>query len=55
MQHRPTARTLAIAILLVLVSLETGAQEKLDFQMLDRIRNEGLVNSKITEIGRAHV
>ena len=50
MQHRPTARTLAIAILLVLVSLETGAQEKLDLQMVDRIRNEGLNNSKIADL-----
>ncbi len=50
MKHRPTARTLAIAILLVLFSLETGAQEKLDLQMVDRIRNEGLNNSKIADL-----
>ncbi len=49
MKKRLTIRGLAIILLLVLFSLETAAQEKLDYQMLDRIRNEGLVNSKITD------
>jgi hypothetical protein len=49
MTKRLTIRSIAVLLLLVLVSLETGAQEKLDLQMLDRIRNEGLVNSKISD------
>ena len=39
-----------IALLVVFVSLETVAQEKLDLQMVDRIRAEGLSNSKITDL-----
>ncbi|OGD22501.1 MAG: hypothetical protein A2W03_08040 [Candidatus Aminicenantes bacterium RBG_16_63_16] len=50
MTKRLTIRSIAVLLLLVLVSLATGAQEKLDLQMLDRIRNEGLVNSKITDL-----
>jgi hypothetical protein len=47
-----TARPLAIVLLAVLFSLTLGAfaQEKLDLQMLDRIRQEGLQNSKITDL-----
>jgi len=43
-------RPLAIAFLVVLFSLGAFAQEKLDLQMLDRIRAEGLSNSKITDL-----
>ena len=50
MTKRLTARTLAVALLVVLFSLPALAQEKLDLQMLDRIRSEGLVNSKITDL-----
>jgi hypothetical protein len=50
MTKRLTVRTLAVVLLLVLFSLETGAQEKVDLQMVDRIRNEGLTNSKITDL-----
>ena len=50
MNKRLTIRSIAVLLLLVLVSLETGAQEKLDLQMLDRIRAEGLNNSKITDL-----
>ncbi len=49
MKRHLTIRSLAVALLLVLFSLEAGAQEKLDLQMLDRIRNEGLANSKIQD------
>ncbi|RPI97541.1 MAG: M20/M25/M40 family metallo-hydrolase, partial [Candidatus Aminicenantes bacterium] len=49
MRKHLTVRSLAIALLVVLFSLGAFAQEKLDLQMLDRIRAEGLVNSKITD------
>jgi hypothetical protein len=44
-----TVRWLVIVFLLALLSFQAGAQEKLDLQMLDRIRNEGLMNSKIPD------
>jgi carboxypeptidase Q len=44
------ARVLILILLLGLVPLQAGAQEKLDLQMLDRIRTEGLMNSKITDL-----
>src|SRR5512137_3117893 len=50
MKRNLTIRSLAVALLLVLFSLEAGAQEKLDLQMADRIRTEGLQNSKITDL-----
>ncbi len=50
MKKHPFIRTVAVALLLALFSIQTGAQEKLDLQMVDRIRNEGLNNSKITEL-----
>jgi hypothetical protein len=50
MTKRLTARSFAIALLVVLFSLGVFAQEKLDFQMLDRIRAEGLSNSKISDL-----
>jgi len=49
MKKRLTIRSLAVALLVVLFSLGAFAQEKLDLQMLDRIRGEGLVNSKISD------
>ncbi|MGB8959531.1 MAG: M20/M25/M40 family metallo-hydrolase [Candidatus Aminicenantales bacterium] len=49
MTKRLPVRTLAAALLVVLLSLPALAQEKLDLQTLDRIRAEGLVNSKITD------
>ena len=49
MKRHLTARSLMIALLIVLFTAGAFAQEKLDLQMLDRIRNEGLVNSKITD------
>jgi hypothetical protein len=50
MKKHVTLRWLAIVLLIALFSLEAGAQEKLDFQMADRIRREGLENSKITDL-----
>ncbi|MCU0244627.1 MAG: peptidase M28, partial [Acidobacteria bacterium] len=47
--RRPLVRTLVLALLLVFAALEGSAQEKLDLQMLDRIRAEGLQNSKIVD------
>jgi len=49
MKKNLMVRSLVIALLLIFVALETGAQEKLDLQMVDRIRTEGLTNSKITD------
>jgi hypothetical protein len=49
MKKHLTVRWLALLFLAGLLSLQAFAQEKLDLQMLDRIRNEGLVNSKITD------
>jgi carboxypeptidase Q len=42
-------RSFAVLLLAALFSLQAFAQEKLDLQMLDRIRAEGLANSKITD------
>jgi carboxypeptidase Q len=50
MKRHPMARSFFVALLLVLLSLGAFAQEKLDLQMLDRIRTEGLNNSKIMEL-----
>ena len=49
MRTRPVFRALVLALLVALFSLGALAQEKLDLQMLDRIRAEGLNNSKITD------
>lgn len=49
MKKHLTVRWLALLFLAGLLSLQALAQEKLDLQMLDRIRSEGLVNSKITD------
>jgi carboxypeptidase Q len=42
--------TLAVVLLALMLPLAASAQEKLDLQMLDRIRTEGLQNSKITDL-----
>ncbi|HOW85694.1 MAG TPA: M20/M25/M40 family metallo-hydrolase [Candidatus Aminicenantes bacterium] len=47
MKRHPIVRSLVLALLAVLLSMGAFAQEKLDLQMLDRIRAEGLNNSKI--------
>jgi carboxypeptidase Q len=44
-----TRSTLALVLLAMLLSLTAMAQEKLDLQMADRIRTEGLQNSKIAD------
>ena len=49
MKQHLSGRSFAIVILLVLFAVQIGAQEKLDLQMVQRIRDEGLVNSKITD------
>jgi hypothetical protein len=49
MKKSLTRSTFAIVILALLLSLTAVAQEKLDLQMADRIRTEGLQNSKITD------
>ncbi|MGZ5439530.1 MAG: M28 family peptidase, partial [Candidatus Aminicenantales bacterium] len=49
MERRRFVRSIALVFLAALLSLQAVAQEKLDLQMLDRIRTEGLSNSKITD------
>jgi carboxypeptidase Q len=49
MKKHLSRRSFAIAILLVLFAVQIGAQETLDLQMVQRIRKEGLENSKITD------
>ena len=44
------ARALILVLLLGLVPLQAGAQEKLDLQMVQRIRREGLENSQIADL-----
>ena len=50
MKKHLSGRSFAVVILLVLFAVQIGAQEKLDLQMVQRIRNEGLENSKITDL-----
>jgi hypothetical protein len=50
MRRHPFLRPLAIALLALCVSIGVLAQEKLDLQMLGRIRAEGLSNSKIGDL-----
>jgi len=50
MKKQFSARSLAIVILLVLFAIPIGAQEKIDLQMVQRIRKGGLENSKITDL-----
>jgi carboxypeptidase Q len=49
MKRSTIIRSFVIVVLLLFLSLQAGAQEKLDLQMLDRIRAEGLMNSKISD------
>jgi carboxypeptidase Q len=49
MKKHLTGRSLALIILIVLFAVQIGAQEKLDLQMVQRIRKEGLENSKIMD------
>ena len=49
MKRHLSGRSLALIILLVLFAVQIGAQEKLDLQMVQRIRTEGLENSKIMD------
>jgi len=50
MKKHLSGRSFAIVILLVLFAVQIGAQEKLDLQMVQRIRKEGLENSRITDL-----
>lgn len=49
MKKHLSGRSFVLIILLVLFAVQIGAQEKLDLQMVQRIRKEGLENSKITD------
>lgn len=50
MKKHLSGRSFAVVILLVLFAVQIGAQEKLDLQMVQRIRKEGLENSRITDL-----
>ena len=43
-------RMAAVAALALLLAVQALAQEKIDLQILQRIRREGLENSKITDL-----
>jgi hypothetical protein len=43
-------RAAAVAVLALLLAVQIAAQEKLDLQMVQRIRKEGLENSKVTDL-----
>jgi len=42
-------RSFAITMLILLFAAQTGAQEKIDLQVVQRLRKEGLENSKVME------
>ena len=50
MIKRQPGRSFVLVILLVLFAVQIGAQEKLDLQMVQRIRREGLENSQIADL-----
>jgi carboxypeptidase Q len=50
MKKHLSGRSFAVVILLVLFTVQIGAQEKLDLPMVQRIRKEGLENSRITDL-----
>jgi carboxypeptidase Q len=50
MKKHLSGRSFAVVILLVLFAVQIGAQEKLDLSMVQRIRKEGLENSRITDL-----
>jgi len=50
MNKRRIGRAAAVAALALLMAAQAVAQEKIDLQVLQRIRKEGLENSKITEL-----
>ena len=43
-------RKFSALLLLLAITLYTSAQEKLDLEMIKKIRNEGTVNSKVMDI-----
>jgi len=49
MKKHLSGRSLALIFLLILFAVQIGAQEKLDLSMVQRIRKEGLENSKIMD------
>jgi carboxypeptidase Q len=50
MNKRPVRRAALVAALAILVAVQAFPQEKIDLQVLQRIRKEGLENSKITDL-----
>ncbi len=46
----PRSRLFAAAVLVLLFAVQIGAQEKVDLQVVQRIRREGLENSKIADL-----
>jgi hypothetical protein len=50
MKQKSSFRLAAVAILALLFAVQAASQEKLDLQAVQRIRKEGLENSKITDL-----
>lgn len=50
MNQKPMRRLAVAAVLALLCVVQAAAQEKLDLQVVQRIRKEGLENSKITDL-----
>jgi carboxypeptidase Q len=50
MSKNPIRRSVIVAVLALLFVIQVAAQEKVDLQVVQRIRKEGLENSKITDL-----
>ncbi|MGD1010333.1 MAG: M20/M25/M40 family metallo-hydrolase [Candidatus Aminicenantales bacterium] len=50
MNQKPMRRLAVVAVLALLFVVQAAAQEKLDLQVVQRIRKEGLENSKIADL-----
>jgi hypothetical protein len=50
MNKKTIRRTVAVAVLALLIAVQVAAQEKIDLQVVQRIRREGLENSRIVDL-----
>jgi hypothetical protein len=50
MNKKSIRRTVAVAVLALLIAVQVAAQEKIDLQVVQRIRREGLENSRIVDL-----
>jgi hypothetical protein len=49
MMKNPCRRPFVVALMVLLIAVQIGAREKIDLQIVQRIRREGLENSKIAD------